>query len=162
MLGALISLLTGCGRPAARQPAAPGVSIELRYPVLLAGGRELKVKDDQNALITTKGAAGINFLEMKILDSEGQLCEIRKATPFGQKSFLLDMGTGSFQVFLELKRLRKLDLQQAKALVMEVVQQPHGLVSGTENGLKVASERIHGCQTLTELLNACRTTWEWR
>src|SRR5689334_19259965 len=126
VLSTLISLLTGCA-PKPKQappPAGPGLSFQLSYPVLLAGDRNLKVQDDERSLITTTGASGVNFLQVKIIDAGGALYEVTKVTPFGKKNMALDMGTSQYQVFLELKRVGQINLKQAQAVVMEVVVEP--------------------------------------
>jgi hypothetical protein len=160
VLSALISLLTGCvPKRAEPPPQSPGVTFDLRYPVLLAGNHDLQVKDDKDSLITTSVASGMSFLEMKLIDSDGGLYEIRKVTPFGRKSVWRDLGTSRYQVFLELKKARPINLQQAKSLVMEVLAQRNELVSGAANGVRAATEKIQACQSLAELLEVCRTAW---
>src|SRR5713101_3741719 len=103
MISALISLLTGCARRPAEPPKGPGVSAPLSYPVLLAGDRNLVVKDDEESLTTTTVASGLNFPQFKVIDSDGMEYSIRKVTEFGKQSILLNMGTKQFRVFLELE-----------------------------------------------------------
>jgi len=50
----LVSLFSGCAKkPADTVPGGLGVSVALRYPVLLAGGQQLVLKDDEESLTTT-------------------------------------------------------------------------------------------------------------
>ena len=143
MLSALISLLTGCAPKAVAPPDKPGVSLPLAYPVLLAGDRRLEARDDESALLTTNVAMGINFLGVKIVDSDEMMYKVEKVTPFGQKAFLLDMvGTSHFKVFPQLKRLGKTGLKQAKTLVMDVAMNPNGMLTGWPHGVQAATERV--------------------
>ena len=162
MIGTLISLLTGCAKKTEPAPLKPGVSAPLTYPVLLAGERNLIVKDNQASLITTTVASGLNFLEMKVIDSAGMQYSVRKVTPFGRRSVVLDMGTSQFQVFLDMKAEGNISLAKAKSLVLGIALEPHGIVSGTDHGAEIATRTIQGAQSLAELIQACRTTWEWR
>jgi hypothetical protein len=163
MLSALISLLTGCAKkPAEPLPQAPGVSVPLSYPVLLAGERNLVVKDDEESLTTTTVASGLNFPQFKLIDSGGMEYSIRKVTEFGKRSVFADMGTRPFRVFLEMKGEGKIGLAKAKALVQGVALDPNGVVSVTPHGAEIATRTIQGAQSLTELIQVCRKTWEWR
>jgi hypothetical protein len=162
MLSALISLLTGCAPKPAPPPDKPGTSLPLAYPVLLAGDRRLDVRDDENALLTTNVAMGINFLDVKIIASDEMMYKVEKVTQFGRKAFLLDMvGMSHFQVFLQLKQLKKPDLKQAKALVLEVAMSPNGMLTGWPRGVQVATERVQACASIAALIEACRKAWEW-
>jgi hypothetical protein len=163
MLSALFSLLTGCARkPAETPPAAPGVSVTLSYPVLLAGERKLVVKDDELGLTTTTVASGLNFPEYKVIDSAGTAYSVLKTTDFGRKSAFTDMGTTPFRVFLEMKSDGKIDLSKAKTLALGAALHPHGVVSGTDHGAEMATRAIQGTQSVAELIQVCRKTWEWR
>ena len=71
---------------------------------LLAGNRNLAVKDNQEGLITTTVASGLPFTEFRLIDFGGSQYSIRKVTPFGKTSVFLNMGTKPFQVYLEFKR----------------------------------------------------------
>jgi hypothetical protein len=163
LLSGLIAFLTGCAPDPPEKPATgPGLTYDLHYPVLLAGDRRLEVRDDKDTLITTRGASGLSFMEMKIIAGDDKLYEIRKVTPFGRKFFLMDLGTSPFQVYLELKRPHPITLQKAKALVMDVVTAPYGMVSDSANGLRIATERVQGSKSVADLIETCRTTWQWR
>jgi len=120
------------------------------------------VRDDKDTLITTRGSSGLSFLDMKIIAADDKVYEIRKVTPFGKKFFLMDLGTSPFQVYLELKRPRPITLPKAKALVIDVVTAPHGFVSDTANGLRVATDRVQGAKSVADLIEPCRTSWQWR
>jgi hypothetical protein len=160
VLAGLMSLLTGCSARSA--PATtPGVSLELSYPVLLVSDRNLIVKDDEASLTTTTAASGVNFPEYKIIDSSGRALSVVKVTSFGKRSEFLDMGTTPFRVFLELKRESKLSIEDIKELVANAALAPNGIVSGT-NGAEIAKQRIDACKSLSQLIDACRKTWEWR
>src|SRR5258706_9436082 len=153
LLSALISLLTACARKPAEplSPKGPGVSATLSYPVLLAGERNLVVKDDEQSLTTTTVASGLNFPQFKVIDSAGTEYSIRTVTEFGKRPTFLDMGTTPFRVFLEMKRDGKISMPKAKALVLAVALEPNGLVSGTPHGSQIATQRIQGVQSFDEL-----------
>ena len=161
MISALISLLAGCARRPA-EPPNPGVSVPLSYPVLLAGDRTLVVKDDDESLTTTTVASGLNFPQFKVIDSGGMEYSIREVTEFGRRSIVLDMGTKPFRVFLEMEADGKISLSEAKNLVLGIALEPNGLVSGTPHGAQIATQTIRGVQSLAELIQVCRKTWEWR
>jgi hypothetical protein len=115
-LGGLLSLLTSCvAKPP--EPTKPGVSAQLRYPIVLVGQGRVVVKDDELSLTTTTVASGLNFPEFTLLDASGAKFSIRKVTDFGRKSTILDMGTTPYRVFLPLKSEGTLSLAQAKALI---------------------------------------------
>jgi len=161
VLAALMSLLTGCSARSA--PAtAPGVSLELSYPILLVSDRNLIVKDDEAGLTTTTAASGVNFPEYKIIDSSGKTLSVVKVTSFGKRSEFVDMGTTPFRVFLQLNRESKLSLEDIKGLVVNAALAPNGIVSGTDHGAEIAKQRIAACKSLSQLIDACRKTWEWR
>jgi hypothetical protein len=163
MLSALISLLASCAKkPAATLPSRPGVSATLSYPVLLAGNRDLVVKDDEESLTTTTVASGLNFLEFKVIDSSGMQYSIVKVTEFGKRSVFSDMGTKPFRVFLEMKHEGKLSLPKAKDLARTVALDPNGVVSSTAHGPEIATRTIQGAESVAQLIQVCRKTWEWR
>jgi hypothetical protein len=162
MISALISLLTGCARRPAEPPKAPGASVALSYPVLLAGDLKLVVKDDEESLTTTTVASGLNFPQFKVIDSNGMEYSIRKVTEFGRQSIFLNMGTKPFRVFLEMEGDGKISLSKAKNLVLGVALEPNGMVSGAPHGAQIATETIQGVQSFAELIQVCRKTWEWR
>jgi hypothetical protein len=162
MISALISLLTGCARRPSEPPKGPGVSAPLSYPVLLAGDRNLVVNDDEESLTTTTVASGLNFPQFKVIDSDGMEYSIRKVTEFEKQSTLLNMGTKPFRVFLEMEDDGKVSLATAKNLVLGVALDPNGLVSSTPHGAQIATQTIQSVQSLAELIQVCRKTWEWR
>jgi hypothetical protein len=161
-ISALISLLTGCVKRPAEPPKAPGASAALSYPVLLAGERNLVVKDDEESLTTTTVASGLNFPQFKVIDSDGMEYSIRKVTEFGKQSIFLNMGAKPFRVFLEMEGDGKISLSKAKNVVLGVALEPNGMVSSTPHGTQIATETIQGVQSLAELIQVCRKTWEWR
>ena len=89
------AMLIGCGGDdAAAAPKEAGVTIPLRYPVLLIGQSSLHARDSEQALTSIRGAASLNPNERAILDSDGRLFEVKRAVPIaGQRSIMWDMGT---------------------------------------------------------------------
>jgi hypothetical protein len=138
-LGVLFSLLTGCAQKPII-PTAPGVSVKLAYPVLLAGEHRTLVKDDEESLTSTTAASGLNFLVATLIDSSGARYSIPRVTDFGRKSSFLDMGTTPYRVFLELKPEGKVDLAQAKQVVL--AEEPEAALDGVGS--------------LAALIEACR------
>ena len=162
MLTAILSFLTGClPRPAPLppKPERPGLTYALQYPVLLLFERRVEVRDDEQSLLTTRITTGLNFREARIVEPSGGLSTVARVTPFGQKSWLLDMGTSPFQMFLDLRRGKPLPLDKAKALVMEVVHQPYGAYADSPRSLQNATEKVNACRTVRELIEACRESW---
>jgi len=163
-LTALFSLLTGCGASKSEAPPGPGTSIKLQYPVLLAGGESstIRVVGDEETLTTTKLSAGAVYMNLRIIDAGGNLYEVVKETqPDGRSPAWRDLGTSSYRVHLELKRLRSVNLDQAKQVVIEVIQSPRSLWSLYPGGAKVATDKVRLFETLAALIEGCRRAWEW-
>jgi hypothetical protein len=150
-LGALISLLTGCGKTPDAAPKAPGTSAQLAYPVVLTGPRRIVVKDDELSLTTTTVASGLNFPEFAVLDSSGARFSVSKVTDIGRTSTILDMGTTPYRVFLEMKNEGKLGLEESKSRV-----------SDSADSRGAAMRALVGVHSMAELIAACRQSWEWR
>jgi hypothetical protein len=163
-LTALFSLLTGCGGSKPEAPAGPGTSIQLQYPVLLAGGEssDIRVVDDVVTLTTAKMSAGAVYMNLRILDAGGKLYEVVKETkPDGRSPAWRDLGTSSYRVHLELKRLRDPSLDQAKQVVLEVIQSPRSLWSLYPGGVEIAAGKVRAFDTLPALIEGCRGASEW-
>lgn len=81
LIAALLSLLSfvGC-KPNASVPKQAGVSTALVYPVLLIGQSSLNVRDSEDALVSIPGASSLNLVERLLLDSEGRLFKVTRAT----------------------------------------------------------------------------------
>jgi hypothetical protein len=163
-LTALFSLLTGCGGSKPQAPPGPGTSIPLQYPVLLAGGESttIRVVDDEVSLTTTKVSAGAVYMNLRIIDAGGKLYEVVKETqPEGRSPAWRDLGTSNYRVHLELKRLRDPSLDQAKRVVLEVIESPRSLWSLYPDGVRIATEKVRAFDTLSALIDGCRRAWEW-
>lgn len=167
LLSALFAFLTGCfskpkpPEPIEPAPTAPGTSAPLHYPVVLLSSRTLYYKANADELLTTKVASGMWFPEYMLLDSDGMYYDILKQTEFGKKSPWLDMGTSSFQVYLKLKSLKKVDLAEAKELVLKSAITPYGPAS-TPKGEQIARETVGASRSVAELVQACENSWNWR
>ena len=158
MLGWLISLLTCCAEKPARPPEKPGVSLPLSYPVLLAGERNLKLKDDETSLITTSESSGGDYYgAFAMIDSQGMEYVVKKTTAFGRKAVWRDMGTSSYQVFLDLKSKGRIGLEKAKAMALAAATAPEGAIG--PNGKEIASARIGSAKSFADLIEACRDPW---
>jgi hypothetical protein len=119
--------------------------------------KRIQVVDDEERLTKTTEASGPNYLEAQIVDSAGVLYTVPKVTPFGKKSWILDLGTTVYRVHLTMKKMRKVDLAKVKQLVLDVVREPNSTWS-----LPVATRIVQGSATLADLIEACRTNWQWR
>lgn len=151
-LSALFSFLPGC---APKPPQGPGVSTTLQYPVLLLDSRQVIVKADQPSLITTSAATGINFIEYTLIDSAGRRYSIPSATPFGQRSVWLDMGTSRFQVYLQLKPAGQPSLADLKSLVKQTLR-PDSLKDPA-----AAARKIDAATSIPHLIEICSRSWDW-
>src|SRR5215472_3760525 len=118
------AMLIGCsGDDAAAAPKDAGVSIALRYPVLLIGQSSLDVRDSEQALTSIRGASSLNLNERVILDSDGRLFKVERAVPIaGQRSILWDMGTSSRRFYVELREERRPSWPQIQDLVVAQLQ----------------------------------------
>ncbi len=152
-LFALLSLLPGCGP---QKPAGPGVSVPLQFPVLLIGQRRVVVKPDEQKLIATSVATGLNFPEFALIDSSGRQFTISQVTEFGRTSGLLDMGTSQFQVYLHLKPAGQPSLTQLKSLVKQTAIHPE-----TVQDPEAAARELDRAASLPQLIEICSTSWRW-
>lgn len=159
--GAVVALLTGCGsKPQA--PAKPGTSIELRYPVVLAGGGStIAVRDSELNLTTTTGASGLNYTELQIIDSAGGLYAVRKTTSLDRPHSWQDLGTSQYRVHLELRRIRNVDVEQFRQILLEVVRAPGSAWNFSPEAQAKAAARIQGFDTLAGLIAGCGNSWGW-
>ncbi|QOY88708.1 hypothetical protein [Paludibaculum fermentans] len=158
MLGFLLSLLAGRG---AQASAKPGTSLPLQYPVLLFGEGRILVMDTVEKLTSTQGSSGLYYPSLQLIDAAGNLHRIVKAREFGRKSWVLDMGTGTFHVHLVLKRLKTLKLAEARKLLLELVSDPESSWSRWPGGSARAVAQLESCNSLGELMEECRRSWDW-
>lgn len=159
----LLSLLPlkGC-KPAPPPPAVAGVSIPLRYPVLLIGQKSFDVRDSESSLINVPGASGLNLIERVILDSDGRLFEVVSARPeAGSKPVLLDMGTGRRRHEVILRELRKPSFEKLQKLALAEIHAPHSYWSDEPGYAEKAEAKIRSLHTVGELIAACGEYWNW-
>jgi hypothetical protein len=167
VLTALLGFLTGCFKakepeqPAPAPPTAPGVSVLLRYPVVMLSERTLRSSADEQSLITTQVSSGLAYGDFELLDADGMRYAIVGVTPFGKTSGFFDMGTKPYQVFLTLKSKGKVTLPEAKKLVLQSAITPFGPAS-TPHGADVAREQVGATQSVAELVALCDKSWSWR
>ncbi len=159
---ALFSLLPlkGC-KPASPAPVA-GVSIVLRYPVLLIGQKTFDVRDSEAALINVPGASSLNLYERVILDSDGRLFEVVSAVPEkGSKPIMLDMGTGPRRFRVVLREKRKPTLSKVQELALSEIQAPNSIWSDDPEATAKAVAKIRSLGSIEELIAACGEYWKW-
>jgi hypothetical protein len=163
LFAAVLSLfsLKGC-KPAPPPPAVAGVSIELKYPVLLIGQKTFDVRDSEAQLINVPGASSLNLIERVLLDSDGRLYEVVSARPeAGSKPILLDMGTGPRKHEVILRELRKPSFEKIQALVLAEIHAPHSYWSDEPGYAEKAEAKIRSLHTVGELIAACGEYWNW-
>ena len=166
LLGALFTLLSGCTSP--KPPPAPGkagTSIQLAYPILLLStlSPDITVFENEERLTTTTQSSSFNPLTQQIIDSNGGLYSVKKATPVSEmRGVWRDMGTSSYRLFLEIKLDKQIDIGQAKHMVLESVRSPSSDWNQPPDRLKRTIERVQSYPTLADLIARCSKTWEWR
>jgi 3-dehydroquinate dehydratase len=156
--GALLSLalLPGCGGDDAASKQA-GVSIKLRYPVLLIGQSSLDVRDSEQGLVSITGASSLNLNERTIIDSDGRLFKVKRAVPMaGQRSILWDMGTSARRFHVAIVEQQQPTWLQVQELVIAQLHSPTS-VSGDER----AVTRVRAMRDVPELIAASRESWSW-
>lgn len=163
LIPALFSLLLlkGC-KPAPPPPAVAGVSIGLRYPVLLIGQNTFDVRDSEAELVNVPGASSLNLVERVILDSDGRLFEVVGArVEAGSKPVLLDMGTSRRRHEVVLRELRKPSFEKLQKLILAEVHAPHSYWSDEPGYAEKAEAKIRSLRTVEELIAACGEYWNW-
>jgi hypothetical protein len=159
LIAALLSLLAffGC-KPNAPVPRQVGVSTALVYPVLLIGQSSLDVRDSEDALVSIPGASSLNLVERLLLDSQGRLFKVTRATVVdGPKSILLDMGTSSRRYFVELSEQSRPSWPKIQELVLEQMHSRSSVWAGNER----AVARVRALRGIGELIEASRESWNW-
>jgi hypothetical protein len=162
-LAAVLSLfsLKGC-KPAPPPPAVAGVTIELKYPVLLIGQKTFDVRDSEASLINVPGASSLNLIERVILDSDGRLFEVVSArVEAGAKPVLLDLGTSPRKHEVILRELRKPSFQKIQALILAEIHAPHSYWSDEPGYVETAEAKIRSLDTVGQLITACGEYWNW-
>jgi hypothetical protein len=151
------AILAACGGDDAA-PTDAGVSIALRYPVLLVGQSSLDVRDSEQALVSIRGASSLNLNERLILDSDGRLFNVKRAVPIaGQRSIMWDMGTSDRLFHVELAEQRRPSWPQVQDLVLAQLQSPAGVGKGEASALA----RVRAMRAVPELIEASRDAWSW-
>jgi hypothetical protein len=167
IFSALTALLTGCGSPPkipAAAPDRPGTSVLLTYPVLLLDidGPDITVKDSEERLTTTTKASGIDYPSHRIIDSSGGLYEVKRSTPVGHvASGWSDMvGNQPFRIFLDMKMVKRVDVEKAREMVLGAVRNPRNQLSKPDY-LASSEAAVKSYRTLAELIEGCAHTNRW-
>lgn len=152
--------LKGC-KPASPPPVA-GVSIELRYPVLLIGQSTFDVRHSVASLINVPGASSLNLYERVILDSDGRLFEVISAIPEKEsKPFFLDMGTGPRRFEVVLREKKKPAFSRIQELALAQINAPNSIWQDDPEYIAKAVARIRSLHTVEELIAECGSYWNW-
>lgn len=163
LLATALSLfsLKGC-KPAPPPPAVAGVSIELKYPVLLIGQKTFDVRDSEASLINVPGASSLNLIERVILDSDGRLFEVVSARPeAGSKPILLDMGTSPRRFEVVLREKSKPSFETVQELALAAIHAPNSIWSDDPGYTAKAEAAIRSVKSIEELIASCREYWNW-
>jgi hypothetical protein len=158
-IAALLSLLSffSC-KPNPSVPKQAGVSTALTYPVLLIGQSSLDVRDSEDALVSIPGASSVNLVERLLLDSQGQLFKVTRATVVeGSSSIMADMGTSRRRYFVEVAEQNRPSWPQIQERVLEQVRSGSSVWAG--NARAVA--RVRALRGVGELIDASRESWNW-
>jgi hypothetical protein len=158
-LAALLALvgLPGCGGEDAA-PKEGGVSMALRYPVLLIGQSSLDVRDSAEDLYSIPGASTMNLVERSIIDSDGRLFRVVRAVPVaGQRSILWDMGTSRRDSYVEVAAAGRPPWPEIQARVIEQLRSPTSIWAGDERALA----RVREMRDVPELIAASRESRSW-
>lgn len=129
--------------------------------VLAGDGRTIAVRDSELSLTTPTGASGLNYAELQIKDSAGGLYVVRKTTSLDRPHSWQDLGTSQYRVHLELRRIRSVDVEQARQLLLDVVCTPGSAWTFSPEAQAKTTTRIRGFRTLAELMEGCGKSWEW-
>src|SRR5262245_31765888 len=159
LIAALLSLLSFfCGNSNAAAPKQAGVSTALVYPVLLIGQSSLDVRDSEDALVSIPGASSLNLVERLLLDSQGRLFKVTRATVVeGPASIMLDMGTSRRRFFVEVAEQSRPSWPRIQELVLEQVRSRSSVWAGDER----AVIRVRALRNVSELIEASRESWNW-
>lgn len=161
-LAALLSLLPLKGCKPASPPPAAGVSVALRYPVLLIGQKTFDVRDSEASMINVPGASSLNLYERVILDSDGRLFEVVSAAPEkGSKPIMLDMGTGQRRFGVVLREKKKPSFAEIQELALTQIHSPNSIWSDDPEATAKAVARIRSLGSVEELITACGEYWKW-
>lgn len=161
-LAALLSLLPLKGCKPAPPPPVAGVSIALRYPVLLIGQKTFDVRDSDAALIDVPGASSLSLSERVILDSDGRLFEVVSARPEkGSKPFFLDMGTSSRRFEVVLREKKKPTFSKIQELALVQINAANSIWWDDPEAAAKAVAEIRSLRTVEEMIASCREYWNW-
>jgi hypothetical protein len=163
LLATVLSLfsLKGC-KPAPSPPAVAGVSIALRYPVLLIGQKTFDLRDSEASLINVPGASSLNLSERVLLDSDGRLFEVVSAHPeSGSKPILLNMGTGQRRFEVVLREKTKPSFEAIQELALAEIHAPNSIWSDDPEAMAKAEAQIRSFRNVEELIASCGEPWNW-
>jgi hypothetical protein len=168
LLAALAAFLTGCGAPKpppAPPPGQPGTSLPIAYPLLVLEtlAPRWSTFDDEETFTTTSVSSGRGFVDQQFIDSAGGFYACTRVSPIGKvRSVWLDMGTSRYRVFVDLKLVKRIKLDDAKKLVLDIVRSPRADWAGSPELLNRTVARVDAYQTVPELVADCAKSWDWR
>lgn len=163
LISAILSLLflKGC-KPAPLPPAVAGVSIELRYPVLLIGQKTFDKRDSAEDLVKVFGYTSLNLIERVILDSDGRLFEVVSSrAEEGSEPIFLSMGTKPTRHEVVLRELKKPSIEKIQKLLLAEVNAPYSFWANEPGFVEKAEEKIRSLQSVEEVIASCGEHWSW-
>ncbi len=166
---ALLLQLTGCAPKEAASAArstTPGPNLTLTYPVIVYSQESLHiaVRDDAESLTSTSILRQTDLHKMGVIDANGTLYAVTEshAVPRVPNYFEDSTGNKRYRVSMQLKEVRRVDLPEAKRLLLEVVRNPKSYWNDSLDGNGVAVKTVERAASLAELTEACRNTAGWR
>jgi len=149
-LNQLLGLSTG-SEPAPTPFA--GTSTKLTYPVLLAGGERkiVQVIDSELNLVTPPVVNTASYSGLQIVDANGGHYMVTECIP-------VETGGSRSRLHLKLTLLRRVDLDQTKRILKDIIKAPDSFWS---RDTACAISTVEGFRSLEGLMAACRNSASW-
>ena len=171
----LAAWLAGCRRAPKKSeekseepvPTQPGTSPTLTYPIaaLTTEPGRITYFQDEAAFTTRRYADMFWPSEATVIDSAGGLYQ-------GDKTFevekhpnpVFDMGRTPYRIFVRLKRLKTVDLEAARQLIVNIIRDDRGYFSGADAAQRqeAAIAYIQRYGSVRELVEGCEVYYQWR
>ena len=163
----LLLWLGGCKQKAQTPTAAPaaGPDVNLQYPVIIFSRTRhlIEVRTDAKELTTTTVLRNDIFDGMQLVDSSNSLYVVQSQRPAEKVPGWFKDSTGNtpYRIEMHLKFSRKVSLDEAKQLLLEVIKDPQSYWSQSHYGNGTAVKKVQGAKSLSELIKACRESSKW-
>jgi hypothetical protein len=150
--------------PQAAGAGKAGTSVPLSYPILLLGTEapDITVFETELAFTTTSQSSSLAYTLQQIIDSRGGSYEVKTATPIGEvPGVWRDMGTTRYRVFLDMKFRKRVSVDDARKMVLNIVRSPRSQLSRPPERLRNTVGSLQSYRTLDELIAGCATQSGW-